>query len=95
MNDTKLNPNSGSDQDGADIDTQVAELLKETKDITQEIKEANNLIEKDLEEVSLEADVVGKSIGDIVEDLKHVDKEAEDELDALIIKQSEDLASEE
>ena len=39
MNDTKLNPNSGNTQD--DDEVEINELLKEVKEVTEEIDETN------------------------------------------------------
>lgn len=91
MNNTKINPNSDKDE----LDNKINSLLERANAIGKDISDTNSAIEEEYKKVNAEADNALKNIDEITEELSKADKEAEDEIDTLILKESEDLASEE
>jgi predicted nucleic acid-binding Zn-ribbon protein len=93
MNNTKINPNTDNEKD--ELDIRINSLLERARAINKDVRDTNSAIEEEYKKVNAEADNALKSIDEITEELSKADKEAEDEIDALILKGSEDLASEE
>lgn len=93
MNNKKINLNTNEDKD--ELDNRINSLLERARAVNKDITDTNSAIEREFKKVNTEADRVLKNIDEITEDLEEADKEAENELDTLILKESEGLASEE
>jgi len=93
MNNIKINSNTDNDKD--ELDDRINSLLERARAINKDVKDTNSALEEEYKKVNAEADSAIKDIDKITEDLAKADKEAENELDTLILKESEDLASEE
>lgn len=74
--------------------TQLADLADEVKDITQEIEKTNKGTAQDMDDIEKKVDVSINNVEQIHSDLDQLEKDSSDELDKLILEQSEDLESE-
>lgn len=76
------------------INSQLADLLDEAKNVNQEIDKINKEAEEEMADIEVR---VGESINkleQIYSDLDQIEKDAGDEMDKLILQQAEDLANE-
>ncbi|EKE11754.1 MAG: hypothetical protein ACD_15C00027G0003 [uncultured bacterium] len=80
--------------DEQELDNQLGELLKEAEKINQEIKESGIKTDERLSEIESQVDESVAKIEKIHAELNQVEMEVGEELDALILKQVEDVVEE-
>ena len=89
------NLNKTKDPDVKDLDSQIADLLKDAKKINEDIDVTNKEAEDAMDGIDTTVD---KSIADVEKiyaDLDKIDKEENDELDKLILENIQDTVDNE
>jgi archaellum component FlaC len=78
-----------------EIINELDRLADEVRGVHKEIDEVNKVSSKAMDEISARADETIKEIEHTESELKEAEHQAGEELDALALKESEDLGSEE
>lgn len=88
------NQNSTNDQDAQVLAKQISDATDEAKAINQELASDSEKAMKMLDEIEAQVDESAGKIDQLALELDQVEKEAGAELDALAMRQAEDLAKE-
>lgn len=86
--------NKINSQNTQSVNAQLGDLLNDAKNVNQEIEETNSEARKSLDEIDAEVDKSINNVEKIYSDLDQIEKDAGDELDKLVLQQSEDLSKE-
>lgn len=89
MNDTQ------NQKDVQDITDKLNALTEEAKKIGVDMSEANKRSEETLNSIEADVDKSVNEVDEITSDLDKAEQEASGEIDNLLIKQSEDIATQE
>ena len=87
------NPTSNN-QTVQDLQNQLNGLLDEAKKVSQEIEEESRQSKEEMSVFETGVDESTRNVEQIYSDLDQIEKEAGDEIDKLILEQSEALAKE-
>ena len=87
--------NIANDQAEKDAQNQLENLLAESEKINQELEQSSEETKKMLDAIDAGVDESVEKVEKLSAELDEIEKEAEDEMDQLILEKAEDLASEE
>ena len=85
------NQNTTNNGDTQDVDAKLNDLLDKANKIKQEVDETNKESRENIGGIILEVDKSIANINSACSDMDEAKKKAGDELDAVILKQAEDL----
>ena len=85
---------TNDDQNIQVLTSQLNDLADEANDLNKEIEESNKETEQAMDDLEAEVNVSINNVEEIYSDLDKIESESGDELDKLILEQSQDLASE-
>ncbi len=86
--------NNTNNQNVQALNSQLVDLLDEAKKVNQEIDETNKEAMEEMTDLEVKVGESIKDVEQIYSDLDHIEKDAGDEIDKLVLQQAEDLASE-
>lgn len=85
--------NTTNNQTVQDITNQLDDLIEEAKGVNREIQETNASAKTNLDRIDADVTQSEQKLEQIFSDLIEIEKEEGDKLDALIIEEAENMAS--